>query len=84
MTLAELRKVNPDLEKQLRDGAFEKAKDPKRKGWYVCAECGRPYQNRVLFQVDHIKPMSRGGRTVPENLQILCRDCNRKKGDKWE
>ncbi|MCQ2460225.1 MAG: HNH endonuclease [Ruminococcus sp.] len=28
---------------------------------------------------DHIKPWHAGGKTVPENLQMLCRDCNLKK-----
>jgi hypothetical protein len=33
-------------------------------------------------QVDHVVPKSKGGKGVPENGQILCRDCNLKKGDK--
>ncbi len=31
---------------------------------------------------DHIVPWSRGGKTVPENLQMLCRRCNATKSDK--
>jgi 5-methylcytosine-specific restriction endonuclease McrA len=31
--------------------------------------------------VDHIMPMNKGGKTVPENLQILCRSCNARKSD---
>ena len=31
---------------------------------------------------DHIKPWSKGGRTIPENCQMLCRNCNRVKGGK--
>ena len=30
---------------------------------------------------DHIVPWSKGGRTVKENYQMLCRDCNRRKSD---
>ena len=29
---------------------------------------------------DHIMPWSKGGKTVPDNCQMLCRDCNLKKG----
>ena len=28
---------------------------------------------------DHIVPWSQGGRTVEDNLQMLCRQCNRDK-----
>lgn len=31
---------------------------------------------------DHITPWREGGRTVIENCQMLCRDCNRRKGSK--
>ena len=31
---------------------------------------------------DHITPWRDGGRTVKENCQMLCRDCNRRKGAK--
>ena len=30
---------------------------------------------------DHIVPWSKGGKTVPENLQMLCRRCNGMKSD---
>ena len=31
---------------------------------------------------DHITPWREGGKTVVENCQMLCRDCNRRKGSK--
>lgn len=48
---------------------------------YICVECGKTSPHRGLFQIDHIVPMSKGGKTVPENLQLLCRICNVKKSD---
>jgi RHS repeat-associated protein len=32
-------------------------------------------------QVDHKYPKSKGGKGIPENGQVLCRDCNRKKSN---
>lgn len=32
---------------------------------------------------DHTKPWSKGGHTTPDNCQMLCRDCNGKKTDKY-
>ena len=31
---------------------------------------------------DHITPWRDGGKTVPDNLQMLCKDCNRHKSAK--
>lgn len=79
LSLYEIRKVNPKLEMQLRDAAFEKAKTSD--GKYQCAACGMKNRSKVCFHVDHIIPMNQGGKSVPENLQILCRQCNGIKGD---
>ncbi len=80
LPLYEIGKIAPELEKRLRDQAFEKSRNEN--GEYQCACCGKTSKSRVYFQVDHIIPMNRGGKTVAENLQILCRQCNGKKGDK--
>lgn len=79
LPLYEIGKINPTLEKSLRDEAFEKAKDED--GNYHCACCGVADKSRIYFQVDHIVPMNKGGKSVVENLQILCRQCNGTKGD---
>lgn len=79
LPLHEIGKINPTLEKSLRDQAFEKAKDAN--GNYRCACCGVTDKSRIYFQVDHIVPMNNGGKSVANNLQILCRQCNGTKGD---
>ena len=34
--------------------------------------------------IDHIYPYSKGGATEPDNLQVMCRKCNAKKGAKLD
>jgi ATP adenylyltransferase len=46
-----------------------------------CALCGATKKERPL-DVDHIKPKSKGGKNIYENLQVLCSKCNRSKGNK--
>ncbi|MBO7388102.1 MAG: HNH endonuclease, partial [Methanomicrobium sp.] len=47
-----------------------------------CAICGRVVKYSEMAG-DHIKPWSKGGKTERSNLQLLCRDCNSKKSDKY-
>lgn len=49
----------------------------KRDG-YKCQQCGSTYE----LQIDHIESVYNGGDSRPENLQVLCRECNTAKG-KW-
>ena len=69
----------PKIGLTLKENAYEAAKNEN--GEYVCAECGETFLTRTYLQVDHIVPMAKGGLTVPENLQILCRTCNMRKSD---
>ncbi len=62
LSLYEIRKINPELEKELRDKAFECAQG--KDGNYTCACCGKKEHNRIYFQVDHIIPMNRGGKST--------------------
>lgn len=44
---------------------------------FACKACGRTYrQDGVKLHVDHIHPVSKGGKTEMSNLQTLCQDCN--------
>lgn len=55
----------------------------KRDG-FRCVLCGRGREDGVKLEVDHIIPVSKGGRTTMSNLRTLCMDCNRGKGDHYE
>ena len=37
----------------------------------------------IAFEIDHIKPLCEGGDNSTDNLQLLCRYCNRSKGSKY-
>ena len=41
----------------------------------VCPKCGKHFDFDEM-EGDHIVPWSKGGKTMPENLQMLCRRCN--------
>lgn len=45
----------------------------------VCVKCGKHFEISEM-EADHITPWSGGGKTIAENCQMLCRDCNRRKG----
>ncbi|MGN1261815.1 MAG: HNH endonuclease [Candidatus Enteromonas sp.] len=45
-----------------------------------CCFCG----SRENLEIDHVVPISKGGTSDERNLQTLCRDCNRKKGNRIE
>ncbi len=48
---------------------------------HICPLCGREFDYEFM-EGDHITPWREGGRTVIENCQMLCRECNRRKGAK--
>lgn len=47
-----------------------------------CADCGRSFKFEEMH-ADHKKPWSKGGLTEYDNLQMLCKDCNLSKSDKY-
>ena len=54
----------------------------KRDG-YRCRECGAS-KDETILEIDHIIPVARGGTNDIDNLQTLCRECNRMKHtDEW-
>ncbi len=46
----------------------------------ICKKCGKHFELEQM-EADHITPWSQGGKTLAENCQMLCKDCNRKKSD---
>lgn len=47
----------------------------------ICKLCGKHFDIEFM-EADHITPWKEGGRTIEENCQMLCRECNRRKGAK--
>lgn len=47
----------------------------------ICPHCQLPYKFSEM-EGDHIIPWTKGGKTTLENCQMLCAECNRKKGAK--
>ena len=86
MDMGTLKQYYPEYYEELREYVYQKAYDAKT-GNYVAAqpsENGEYYSSphRKLFEIDHIVPISKGGKTTKENLQLLYYKDNRKKGNK--
>ena len=79
LPLQKIIELYPKIGLQLKEDAFAAARNDD--GSYVCAGCGEVFPTRLFLQVDHIVPMAKGGLSVPDNLQVLCRTCNQRKGD---
>jgi hypothetical protein len=53
-----------------------------RAGLESCRWCGTRDHPSNPLTLDHIVPISRGGRSTLDNLTILCSQCNTFKGDR--
>lgn len=53
---------------------------------FKCVRCGNSpaIDQKCRLHVDHILPFSKGGKTVFENLQVLCEECNLGKSNKYK
>lgn len=78
------RETDPFAGRLLNLRAFEKrdkmAAYSRQNG--ICPVCGEHFEFEEM-EGDHIKPWSKGGQTIPENCQMLCKSCNSKKTDKY-
>ena len=72
---------DPKARKEIGSG---KRKRILERDAYRCVAC----DSWVDLHIDHIMPVSRGGKNDDENLQVLCQPCNSSKGTKtqeeWE
>ena len=59
---------------------IKKAKYTEHAG--ICVHCGKHFEYSEM-EGDHINPWSKGGKTVVENCQMLCKRCNATKGGNW-
>ena len=57
------------IPKSLRDAVFKRDN-------YCCVKCG----STKNLEIDHDESLANGGTDNIDNLQTLCRDCNRRKG----
>ena len=49
---------------------------------YTCQICGKYMPDGVGLHIDHIIPVSKGGKSVESNLQVLCSKCNGSKSNR--
>jgi hypothetical protein len=54
-----------------------------RRDKFRCQYCGKSPKDdeRVVLEVDHVRPLSKGGMWDDENLVTSCKNCNLGKGD---
>jgi ATP-dependent helicase IRC3 len=71
LTLYEIKERDIVEYRKIKNAVFAKRTDAK--GFITCAISKVKTQMRGDFQIDHIKPMSEGGLTTIDNLQLLTR-----------
>lgn len=74
------------LSGDLRDLSFRTFDNKQKREAYerqkgICVHCGNHFEFEEM-EADHITPWKDGGTTVAENCQMLCRNCNRRKGSR--
>lgn len=70
------REAAPTVRRDMRANYDVRFAQVGRRDGFRCAAC----MSVDDLELDHIKPVSRGGSNRLDNLQLLCRDCNAQKG----
>lgn len=67
----------------------KKAKELKKSAWWkkkrasgICYYCNRKFPVNELT-MDHIVPLSKGGKSIKANLVPCCKECNSNKKNKY-
>lgn len=70
-------------DKNQRKNMTKELKEKIKKRYnYTCQICGKYMPDEVGLHIDHIVPVSKGGKSVESNLQVLCSKCNGRKSNK--
>jgi ATP-dependent helicase IRC3 len=77
LTLQEIKEHYPDEYDRIVSYVYEQAMD--QSGFITCATSRRKSRDRGEFQIDHRIPMSEGGLTRLDNLQVLSKQAHREK-----
>jgi hypothetical protein len=82
--LSELVKLRKSIAGQRAMMTQSLRKRIKERDDYTCQMCGISAhgERNLLLEIDHVRPLSKGGITCEANLQTLCWKCNRSKGSK--
>ena len=78
-TRAKLNNLNDRAREVGQAGILTLADIDALKAFYnfACLKCGKS----PAISPDHVIPLSKGGANAVENLQLLCENCNKSKGD---
>ncbi|MGL4669121.1 MAG: DEAD/DEAH box helicase family protein [Methanobacteriaceae archaeon] len=84
LSMNELREFDPEYCKKLSDAVYNKYTDED--GYYYSAMSGKASRSKYkfVFEIDHIIPISKGGLTKFDNLQLLTSEENKIKRDQME
>lgn len=76
---------NLDIDESFKKKEKSKARAMRNSQWWkrkrstgICHYCGNKFPPKELT-MDHIVPISRGGRSVKGNIVPCCKECNTKK-----